>query len=44
MLYQWTSEDVGYPALMLHLGAVGGLMKLHTDCDEFKQQLAKSRR
>jgi hypothetical protein len=38
-LYQWTSEDIGYPALMLHLGTVVGLMKLHTDYEEFKRQL-----
>jgi hypothetical protein len=38
-LYQWTSEDLGYPALMLHLGTVVGLMKLHTDYAQFKKQL-----
>jgi hypothetical protein len=38
-LYQWTSEDKGYPALMLHLGTVITLMKLHTDYNKFKAQL-----
>src|SRR4029079_7676144 len=38
-LYQWTSEDMGYPALMLHLGTVVGLMKVHTDYERFKAQL-----
>lgn len=38
-LYQWTSEDVGYPALMQHLGSVVMLMTLHTDWDAFKAQL-----
>jgi hypothetical protein len=38
-LYQWTSEDKGYPALMMQLGTVVGLMKLHTNYDEFKAQL-----
>jgi hypothetical protein len=38
-LYQWTSTDIGYPALMLHLGTVVGLMKVHTDYDKFKQML-----
>jgi len=38
-LYQWTSEDIGYPALMVHLGTVVGLMKIHMDCEKFKQQL-----
>lgn len=38
-LYQWTSEDVGYPALMLHLGTVVGLMKIHTDYNAFVNQL-----
>lgn len=38
-LYQWTSEDIGYPALMLHLGTVVGLMKLHTNYNDFVRQL-----
>lgn len=38
-LYQWTSQDTGYPALMLHLGTVVTLMKLHTNYNDFKKQL-----
>jgi hypothetical protein len=38
-LYQWTSEDHGYPALMLHLGTVVTLMKLNTDYDKFEAQI-----
>jgi P63C domain len=38
-LYQWTSEDRGYPALMMQIGTVVGLMKIHTDYDAFKKQL-----
>jgi hypothetical protein len=38
-LHQWTSEDLGYPELLVHLGTVVGLMKIHTDYDAFKKQL-----
>lgn len=38
-LHQWTSEDLGYPELLLHLGTVVGLMKIHTDYEAFKRQL-----
>jgi hypothetical protein len=38
-LYQWTSQDVGYPALMIQLGTVVGLMKINTDYAVFKKQL-----
>jgi hypothetical protein len=38
-LFQWTSEEVGKPELLLHLGMVVGLMKLHTDYDAFHKQL-----
>jgi hypothetical protein len=38
-LWQWTSEDIGHPELLLHLGTVVGLMKTHTDYDAFKAQL-----
>jgi hypothetical protein len=38
-LFQWTSEDIGMPELLLHLGMVVGLMKLHTDYNEFHKQL-----
>jgi hypothetical protein len=38
-LYWWTSGDVGYPALLVHLGTVVGLMKTHTDYAAFQKQL-----
>jgi hypothetical protein len=38
-LFQWTSDEVGKPELLLHLGMVVGLMKLHTDYDAFHKQL-----
>jgi hypothetical protein len=38
-LHSWTSEELGKPELLLHLGMVGGLMKLHTDYDQFHKQL-----
>jgi hypothetical protein len=38
-LFQWTSEELGKPELLLHLGMVCGLMKLHTDYDAFHAQL-----
>jgi hypothetical protein len=38
-LHWWTSEDLGRPELLLHLGTVVGLMKLHTDYDAFYKQL-----
>jgi len=40
-LHSWTSEDLGRPELLLHLGMVVGLMKIHTDYDEFHSQLNK---
>lgn len=38
-LHSWTSEELGKPELLLHLGMVVGLMKLHTDYDAFHKQL-----
>lgn len=38
-LHSWLSEDFGYPEILVHLGTVVGLMKLHTDYDAFKKQL-----
>ena len=38
-LYWWTSEEIGHPGLLLHLGTVVGLMKIHTDYDKFHAQL-----
>jgi hypothetical protein len=40
-LYWWTSEELGHPALLLHLGTCVGLMKINTDYDEFYAQLNK---
>lgn len=42
-LFQWTSDDLGRPELLMHLGTVIGLMKLHKDgdYDEFHKQLDK---
>src|SRR5690606_5551236 len=30
-LYKWTSEDRGYPDLMMQLGTVVALMKIHSE-------------
>jgi general stress protein YciG len=38
-LHWWTSEDLGHPSLLLHLGTVVGFMKINTDYDAFKAQL-----
>ncbi len=38
-LHSWTSEDLGKPELLLHLGTVVGIMKCHTDYDAFYKQL-----
>ena len=38
-LHWWTSEELGHPELLLHLGTVVGLMKIHTDYDKFHSQL-----
>jgi hypothetical protein len=38
-LHSWTSEEVGKPELLLHLGTVVGLMKLNNDYDRFHAQL-----
>jgi len=38
-LHSWTSEELGKPELLLHLGTVVGLMKIHTDYDQFHKQL-----
>lgn len=40
-LFQWTSEELGKPELLMHLGMVVGLMKLHTDYDAFHKQLSQ---
>ncbi len=38
-LHSWTSEDLGRPELLLHLGTVVGLMKINNDYDTFHAQL-----
>jgi hypothetical protein len=38
-LHWWTSQDLGHPSLLLHLGTVVGIMKIHTDYDKFYGQL-----
>jgi hypothetical protein len=38
-LHSWTSEELGKPELLLHLGTVVGLMKINTDYDAFHKQL-----
>lgn len=40
-LHWWTSEELGRPELLLHLGTVVGLMKINTDYDTFHAQLDK---
>jgi P63C domain len=38
-LHSWLSGDVGYPEILIHLGTLVGIMKLHTDYDTFEKQL-----
>jgi hypothetical protein len=38
-LHSWTSEDVGYPEVLVHLGTVVGLMKINDEYDAFEKQL-----
>jgi len=38
-LHSWLSEDVGFRGALVHLGAVVGLMKIHTDYKKFERQL-----
>lgn len=38
-LHSWTSDELGKPELLLHLGTVVGLMKVNTDYDAFHSQL-----
>lgn len=40
-LHSWLSADVGFPEVLMHLGTVTGLMKVHTNYDEFEKQLDK---
>jgi hypothetical protein len=38
-LPSWLSADVGFPEVLVHLGTVVGLMKLHTNYEPFEKQL-----
>jgi P63C domain len=38
-LHSWTSEELGKPELLLHMGTVVGIMKINTDYDVFHEQL-----
>jgi hypothetical protein len=38
-LHSWLSMDTGFPEVLVHLGTVVGLMKLHTNYEEFEKQL-----
>ena len=38
-LHSWLSADVGFPEVLVHLGTVVGLMKLHTKYEDFERQL-----
>jgi hypothetical protein len=40
-LHSGLSLDMGVPEVLLHLGTVVGLMKLHDDYDEFEKQLSQ---
>lgn len=40
-LHSWLSDDVGVREVLVHLGTVVGLMKIHTNYDEFEKQLNK---
>jgi hypothetical protein len=33
------SEDVGFRGVLVHLGTIVGLMKIHTDYKKFERQL-----
>lgn len=38
-LHSWLSQDLGFPEVLVHLGTVVGLMKLHTSYTAFEKQL-----
>jgi hypothetical protein len=38
-LHSWLSQDIGFREVLMHLGTVVGIMKLHTDYDSFERQL-----
>jgi hypothetical protein len=39
--FQWLTNNVGYPKLREHLGAVVAIMKLSTDWHDFRAKLDK---
>ena len=38
-LFSWLSDDIGLRELLMHLGVVVGLMKLHDNYEAFERQL-----
>jgi hypothetical protein len=38
-LHSWLSEDIGFRGVLVHLGTVVGLMKIHTDYKALHRQL-----
>lgn len=38
-LHSWLSEDVGFRGVLIHLGTVIGIMKIHTNYEAFEKQL-----
>ena len=38
-LHSWLSEDVGLRDVLVHLGQVVGIMKLHTNYEKFERRL-----
>jgi P63C domain-containing protein len=38
-LHSWLSEDVGFRGVLVHLGIVVGIMKIHTNYEAFEKQL-----
>lgn len=38
-LFSWLSQDIGLRAILVHLGTVVALMKIHNDYDAFEKQL-----
>jgi hypothetical protein len=38
-LHSWLSQDIGFREVLIHLGTVVGLMKLHSNYEAFEKQL-----
>jgi hypothetical protein len=38
-LHSWLSDDIGFRAVLVHLGTVVGFMKINTDYKTFERQL-----